>query len=171
MPTCKTSTKLHKIVRHACSRALVCCYHVVPPRRSIGLMTYLEPREDDTTDIFILYTSFLSAKQTWRSWCCSCVCPFIVMLKIWVTEWPSDRVTEWPSDQVTKWLSDRMTGSDQVTKWSSDWVTKWLSDLVIEWPNFRVTGWQEASQTIDRMVYFKSGRGSLVSSGCPAAWH
>ena len=41
-------------------------------------------------------------------------------------------VTKGPSDQVT---------SDQMTKWPSDWVTKYLSD-------------QEASQTIDRMVYF-----------------
>ena len=55
------------------------------------------------------------------------VSPFVVMLKQkdWMTMWPSDRVTEWPSD----------------------WVTEWPSDWVIEW--------QEASHTIDRMVYLE----------------
>ena len=65
-----------------------------------------------------------------------------------VTEWPSDRVSECPSDQVTKW------SSDQVTKWPSDRVTKLTNDWIIKWPNDWVTGWKEASQTIDRMVYF-----------------
>ena len=45
-----------------------------------------------------------------------------------MTKWPSDRVTEWPSDQES---------NDQETDWVNNWVI----------------GWQEASQTIDRMVY------------------
>ena len=54
-------------------------------------------------------------------------------------EWPSDPSDlSDPSDQVTKWPSDRMT------EWPSGQVTKQLSD--------QVTKWQEASQTIDRMV-------------------
>ena len=78
----------------------------------------------------------LSAKQTWKSWCCSSVRPSVVMLKMtgwwehWMTGWLDDWMTGWPSDRVTEWPSD------QVTKWPSDLVTKW----------------QEASPTIDCMV-------------------
>ena len=63
-----------------------------------------------------LFFSFLSAKQTWRSWCCSFVRSFGCsnVEKIRGTEWPSDQMTKLPTDQVTKWPSDR------VTKWPSD---------------------------------------------------
>ena len=54
-----------------------------------------------------------------------------------MTEWLSD-----PSDPSD--LSDPSDPSDRVTRVT--WVTKWPSD--------RVTKWQEASQTIDRMVYY-----------------
>ena len=37
---------------------------------------------------------------------------------------------------------------------NSDWVIELLSDRVTEYPSDQVTKWQEASQTIDRMVYF-----------------
>ena len=39
---------------------------------------------------------------------------------------------------------------DRVTKWPSE---EWLSDQMTKLSNDQMTGWQEASQTIDRMVY------------------
>ena len=68
-----------------------------------------------------------------------------------VTEWPSDRETKWPSDWVTKWLSDQ--------------VTERPCDHVTEWPSDRVTGWQEATQTIDSMVYLNIRREGLKDVG------
>ena len=43
---------------------------------------------------------------------------------------------------------------NHVTKWTCDQVTVWPSDRVIEGLSDRVTKWQEALQTINRMVYF-----------------
>ena len=85
------------------------------------------------------------------------VCSLVTMLKI-VTVWLSNWVTKWPSDQVTEWLSDRVTmwPNDRVTEWQSDQVPEWVNDRVTKWPSNWVTEWQEASQTIDWMVYFHS---------------
>ena len=88
-----------------------------------------------------------------------------VWLSDQVTEWPSVQVNKWPCDQVTKWLSD------WVTEWLSDQVTELLSDQVTEWLNVQMTkhqmnGWQEPSQTIDRMVYFYFQSGMTVSIWC-----
>ena len=88
----------------------------------------------------ISHTTYLSAKQTCKSWCCVSVHLPVrehVEMTEWqdrmtwcqddqLTEWPSDQVTEWPSDQVTKW------SSDQMTKWVDDWMTGSFAD---NWPH------------------------------------
>ena len=57
---------------------------------------------------------------------------------------------------VSLFVSSNVEINDQVTESLSDQVTKWPSDQMTEWPSDIVTKWQEASQTIDHMVYFHS---------------
>ena len=80
---------------------------------------------------------YLSAKQTWRSWCCL----FVRSLAVWI-EWPSDWVTKWLSDWITKWLNDKVTQwpRDWMTEWPSDWMTKCLNDQMTKWLGDRMTG-------------------------------
>ena len=78
-------------------------------------MTYLEPREDDTTDIFILYFfSFVREAdlEILMLFVCVSVHSNVENMSDWVTKWQSDRMTKWPSDQMTEWQDDR--------KWPSD---------------------------------------------------
>ena len=79
----------------------------------------------------------MSAKQTWKSWCCSSVRSFVVMLKMtgwwehWMTGWLDDWMTWWLDDQMTRW-------PDRVTEWPSDRMTKWPSNRKLR---RRLTGW------------------------------
>ena len=54
-----------------------------------------------------------------------------------MTGWQDERMTLWWNDRMTGWWDNRMMG------WPNDRMTEWLDDQ-----------WLEASQTIDRMVYF-----------------
>ena len=58
-------------------------------------------------------------------------------------------------DVVCLFVPCNIETSDQVTKWPSDRVTECPSDRVTKQPSDQVTKWQEASQTIDCMVYFQ----------------
>ena len=74
---------------------------------------------------------------------------------------------------VTEWLGDQVSDHDWVTKWLGDWVTEWPSDRMTEWqndrvtkrPSYQVTKWQEASQTIDRMVYLTERNTLFIEHG------
>ena len=121
-----------------------------------------------------------------------------------MTGWPNERMSKWRNDLMTGWADDQMNGwwddwmtwwlVDQMTRWPDDhiiWspddrITRWPDDQMTGSPDVRMTwcqddqmtGWQEASQTIDCMVYFKiylhgvslSWSPRLTNLPCTGAW-
>ena len=56
-------------------------------------------------------------------------------------------------DMMTWWQNDRLTG------WQDD---RWQDDQLTRWPGDKMTRWEEASQRIDRMVYFHFTEGLVL---------
>ena len=74
--------------------------------------------------LLLLLLSYLSAKQTWKSWCCSSV-----RLSV-CSNVENDRMMGTLDDRMTWWLDDLMTGwpDDQLTRWPDDQMTVWHDD-------------------------------------------
>ena len=98
------------------------------------------------------------------------------MKTLWLCEmmtwWRDDRMTEWPNVRMTEWPDDRMS------RWPNEWMMGW-PDVRMTWcQDDQMTGWQEASQTIDCMVYLKiylhgvslSWSPRLTNLPCTGAW-